>query len=119
MYACNLYLSLSPLDDVDMWDSNSHHTDCVLGRCMSHDYCFIHVTLKDFIENTVHEVLFLLKQFLGIFIMSRHVMWIQDFFTTVCCGRHQKIFFEYFKVFLILENGVLRDFSFDALFEVH
>ena len=88
------------------------------GGCMFSDYGFTHITLKDLIEYTVHEVL-LLKQFLTICVMSRHVIWIQDFITTVGCGSHQMIHFECFKILLILEDGVLGDFSFDALFEVH
>ena len=51
--------------------------------------------------------------------MFRHVVWIKDFVTTVGCGRHQKVPFECSKVLLILEDGVLGDFSFDDKFEVH
>ena len=86
---------------------------------MFSDYGFTHITLKDLIEYTVHEVLFLLKLLLTIYILSRHVIWIQDFITTVGCGSDRKIPFECSKVLLILEDGVLGNFSFDALFEVH
>ena len=51
--------------------------------------------------------------------MSRHVIWIQDFITTVGWGSHQKVPFEYFKVILIIEDGVLGDFLIDGLSEVH
>ena len=37
----------------------------------------------------------------------------------MCCGSHQKIPFEAFKVFLIFDNDILRNFSLDTLLEVH
>ena len=51
--------------------------------------------------------------------MARHVACIQDFFTTMCCGSHQKVPFECFKVFLICEDCILGYLSFDTFLEVH
>ena len=90
---------------------------CIQSWCILPDFGFTNITLSYFVEDTVHEILFLFKLFLAIITISWQVISFQDLLTVMCCGCDQEISFEGFKIFLIIEYGVLRYFPLDAFLE--